>query len=120
MYYCDLKEAWGENNISKFFHKDSPEAKCANKKEEPVKKIEHFSEEKVAKREMKTDFCLEFLDHIETCPYCRAKIRARYRVKVLETLKETVEDYREIIVLILIGMSMMVFLNLVKQTSNPL
>ena len=55
------------------------------------------------------------LSHIKKCKKCQRKLRNQFRPRLVEKLEFLFEDYREVIVLILLGISFMVFINLVQN-----
>jgi hypothetical protein len=100
MNYCSIQEAWGKH-------------------QEPNNKpiIEHFN------RESKyTQFnCNDILYHIKTCPKCYNILKNYFSIKkppILHNIYKIIDDNREIIVLILVGIFILLFFNLVNNITK--
>lgn len=131
MNYCSIQEAWGRPNyISNQFSSYN------------TQQIEHFgdlkdgpdssvsqSDQTIGYRKKKststTDIinpqkftCQDFMDHLRQCRKCQMKMREKYAPKILENFNDMIETNRDVIVLILIGISIMIFLNLVNSISK--
>jgi hypothetical protein len=120
MNYCSLQEAWGQGNyISKEYKKYDQKIDNIRNFQKPniekpiVKKksIENFS--KVSKNEI---HCNEFIDHLKNCRSCQIKIRQQFRPKILENIEDIIQTNRDIIVLVLVGICIMLFFNLITST----
>jgi len=59
--------------------------------------------------------CSKLITHISKCKKCKRKLRNKFRPKLIEKLEYLFEDYREVFVLILLGISLLVFINLVQS-----
>ena len=62
--------------------------------------------------------CSKLLRHIKNCKKCQKKLRKKFRPRLVEKLEYLLEDYREVIVLILLGISLLIFINLVLNVVN--
>jgi hypothetical protein len=54
--------------------------------------------------------CDNFLNHIHTCKKCHNKVKNYFKPKIVENIQDIVEDNKDTIVLILIGISILLFL----------
>ena len=118
--YCSLEEAWGNNSISKFYDDN----KIKQLKNDRV--IEHFTDESINNMDGITiSDCDEKINkifkHISKCEKCQKKLYKKLKKKfgssenLTDKLKEIINNNNEIIVVILLGICILVFLNLVKS-----
>jgi len=110
MNFCSIQDAWGQNyNYGRPLEKftsDEP-----NNNLETSKTNENHSNE-IYLNEYN---CNSFLNHLNKCNKCHKIMRERYRPQILVSLLNIIEEYKDIIVLILIGISIMLFFNLIKS-----
>lgn len=59
--------------------------------------------------------CSKLMKKIKNCKGCRRKLRSKFRPKILEKLEYLLEDYKEVIVLILLGIALFIFINLIQN-----
>lgn len=110
MNYCSIQDAWGSNFISDQY-------KSFNK---PPTKTETFTN---TQEKFNFDYnCDNFFDHIKNCHNCKNKMYKIFNTnnelipnKLIEKFTNTIDTNRDIIVLILIGISVMVFMNLINN-----
>ena len=62
--------------------------------------------------------CDSFLNHIKVCDKCSRRMREYFRSKVLDKLQELVENNKDTIVLILIGISILLIFNLINNLTK--
>ena len=62
--------------------------------------------------------CAQFIEHISTCKECRRKMRNHFKPKIIEKMTDMIEDHKDIIVLILIGLSILLFLNMINNITK--
>ncbi len=148
MNYCSIDDAWGRcNSISNQFknhmenHLDaSNDSECkpnthsnsdnsANIPKKPMN-IEKFSNQDSKQNQIKNkqnyDYtdnnfdngCDAFMNHIKTCRKCYNKMRYQFRSHLVENFQEIVEDNRDTIVLILLGISILLFFNLINNLTK--
>jgi len=108
MLYCSIDEAWGINNISKYKHI----------KKYKKKVIENFTESVKEKKEISDYDCKKIMKHITKCPKCYRKLSNKFKPKLLYLLHDILDEYREMIVLILMGIFLMTFFNLINNLSR--
>jgi hypothetical protein len=129
MNYCSIQEAWGKtdyitNQYKKYDNpvqqrnnpyqqKNTPERENSFSK----KTLEKFSsaQNKLKKHISKIDNCNDFMKHLNVCKKCQTAIRNKYRPKILENFTDIIETNKDIIVLILIGISILLFFNLINS-----
>jgi len=122
MNYCSIQEAWGnENYISKQYKKFEENTQ---EKKIPIiqkKTIENFSKASFNQnkpRNVNQSSCNDFINHLKTCRSCQVKIREQFRPKILENFEDIIQTNRDIIVLILVGICIMLFFNLITSTTK--
>ena len=114
MMYCNLEEAWGDRHISRYYQPPSHQII------KPTKQIEAFTvESPEADTSSSSIECKKLnkkmLKHIRNCPKCRRKLRYIVSPPIVETIKDAIDSYKDIIILVLLGITIMVFLNLVMS-----
>ena len=121
MNYCSIQEAWGHNNyISKEYNNfEKPLEKNIIQRKPVIQKktIEKFSNNKIKK--INTDkqmYCNDFINHLKTCRSCQIKLRDQFRPKILENFEDIIQTNRDIIVLVLVGICIMLFFNILTST----
>lgn len=119
MNYCSINEAWGQGNyISKQFNKvnNNSEKVIKNKK----KHIEKFTNSnKINKvNKNKVNPCNSFITHMKTCSHCRNKMREHFKPRIVENFEDIIQNNRDVIVLILIGLCFMIFFNMLMNVTS--
>lgn len=107
MNYCLIEDAWGKckDNII------NDTIKCVNSK------IEHFENNKLHKHSSKSG-CTDFFIHIKKCKTCYNKVKKQFKSKIIETIQELVDENKDIIVLVLLGISILLFFNLINNITK--
>lgn len=119
MNYCSLKDAWSNNDhISKQFKEYmNPyllEKNVENFANEEANIIKRTKEERVC-----TNIdCDDIVNHIKKCKRCYKKVKILMKSKILFNLEDLVNDNRDTIILILIGISIILFFNLVNNITK--
>ena len=62
--------------------------------------------------------CDSFINHIRNCRKCNNRMRNHFRPKLVENFQDIIEDNRDTIVLILIGISILLFFNLINNMTK--
>ena len=120
MMYCSLEEAWGKNSISKFYENK----KIVKNRSDRV--IEPFTEESINNTECTTiSDCDEQINkifkHISKCEKCQKKLYKKLNKKfgksndLVKKIRDIINNNNEIIVVILLGICILIFFNLVKS-----
>lgn len=143
MNYCSLEDAWGGkcNQISNQYknymvEKNYTESQPAENIKKPDLSIESFNNtsgkntnktnQQVFKTLPKNDDhhldelydCDSFLSHMRNCRKCHSRMRNYFRPKLVENFQDIIEDNRDTIVLILIGISILLFFNLINNMTK--
>jgi len=62
--------------------------------------------------------CDDFIKHIRSCKRCHNKIKYYFKPKIVENIQNIIEDNKDTIVLILIGISILLFFNLIHNMTK--
>lgn len=142
MNYCSLEDAWGGkcNQISNQYknymvEKNYTEPQPAEQIKKQDFSVENFNNtsntitrtnNQQKKPLTKNDDhhldelydCDSFLNHIRNCRKCHSKMRNYFRPKLVENFQDIIDDNRDTIVLILIGISILLFFNLINNMTK--
>jgi hypothetical protein len=148
MNYCSLEDAWGGkcNQISnqysnymvdKSYTQPQPADNIKKKDLALDFNVENFNntESNIISRQSKTQpsqtlsqnddhhldelyNCDSFVNHIRNCRKCNNRMRSHFRPKLVENFQDIIEDNRDTIVLILIGISILLFFNLINNMTK--
>ena len=121
MNYCSLEDAWGKtNHVSNQFKEY-----MTDKFESPV---EHFSDrdnkydhQQVFDNNIHLDYscdCNKLLEHVKKCKKCYNIFKNHFRSPIFEKMEGLVDENRDTIVLILIGISILLFFNLITNINK--
>lgn len=120
MNYCSIQDAWGQNDyITNQLNKYNDRY---NISDNPKNTLEKFSSEKNPKNP-KNHFkninnCNDFFLHLNKCKKCQRLVRNKYRPKILENFSNILDTNKDIVVLILVGICIMLFFNLVNSVTK--
>ena len=115
--YCLLDEAWG----AKPRYTTNQSCDLENSEEKSLKKetnIESFEDTEKPFEINSNMNCIEVLEHIKTCNKCYNKIVSSRRPMILDNMREIINDNKDLIVLILIGISIVLFFNLINNLTK--
>ena len=117
MNYCSIQDAWGQNDyITNQFNKYNNRY---NVSDNPKNTLEKFSSEKNPKNHLKNiNNCNDFFLHLNKCKKCQQLVRNKYRPKILENFSNILDTNKDIVVLILVGICIMLFFNLVNSVTK--
>lgn len=62
--------------------------------------------------------CDNFLKHVRNCRKCHNKVKNYFKPKLVENFQDIIEDNKDTIVLILIGISILLFFNLINNMTK--
>jgi hypothetical protein len=62
--------------------------------------------------------CDSFIKHIYNCRKCYNKMRSRFKPQMIENFHNIIDDHRDTIVIILIGISILLFFNLINNMTK--
>ncbi len=116
MNYCSIEDAWGKSNC------------VSNNNNKPNNNIiEHFNEQKyetkiqnTKKHNTKNDElnCEDFILHIKNCRKCYNRVKHLFKPQLIENLERIIDENRDTIVLILIGIAILLFFNLINNVTK--
>jgi len=117
MNYCSIQEAWGQNDyITNEYKKYNSKY---NHSVNPIKTLEKFSSDENHTDQIKKNYnCDDFLFHLKTCNKCQNMIIDKYRPKILDKFSEILDTNKDVVVLILVGICIMLFFNLVNSVTK--
>lgn len=126
MLYCSVEEAWGnyinsnENHQNEEYNKnDKTNIKSPKNNKKDIKKVvENFTESISEKNNLSETDCNKIIKHVMKCKKCQRKLKEMLTPKLISLLKNLLEDYRDLFVLLLVGISILLFFNLVSNISN--
>jgi hypothetical protein len=111
MNYCSIEDAWGSANCSSNQYK---EYSSENKQ---IPEIKQLPEKKVYDLNNKIN-CDEFILHLKECDKCYNKIKNQFRPQLVEKFQNIVDENKDTIVLVLIGISILLFFNLINNITK--
>ena len=133
MQFCTIDEAWGYEKIKEKFQdsikqsdveiSDSPIIKENFKKIKKPKKM-HFNHTEESLYEGFTDTINDrsvrnkLLERVLKSRRCRDVLRKKFRPNLINKLNIMLDDYRDVIVLVLIGFSIVIFLNMLYNINK--
>lgn len=144
MNYCSIEDAWGSkcNQISNQYKNYMVEKNYTNQQPQETNQttntnslskkqnIEMFNNTSVSTNNKKPIVkhddthldelydCDSFLTHVRNCRKCHSRMRNYFRPKLVENFQDIIEDNRDTIVLILIGISILLFFNLINNMTK--
>ena len=129
MNYCSLQDAWGNNHtIGKQYQKYMVERQ--DKAIESFTEVDDNIEPREAPVEQKKvvipkvhktcsiNDCNDIMSHIKQCKKCQKKIKQLFKPKLLDNVNEMIDDNRDVIVLILFGISIVLFFKLINNITK--
>jgi len=111
MHYCELKDAWGENTISQHYYSEN--AKKVLENFSPLKPDQKTSNQNIEIKE--TPNCDNIISHVMYCSKCRRKLTKLLIPSMISKLGETIDIYREPIVLILMTLFIIMLINMLNN-----
>jgi len=122
--YCLLDEAWGykPQNESRYTTNQSCSTDLENSKEhskesnnqskkQSTETIEHFESDIMFD-------CEAVMEHLKKCKKCYNRISMLHRPMILDNFRDIINDNKDLIVLILIGISIVLFFNLINNLTK--
>ena len=123
MNFCSIEDAWGDNKISNQFQKYQNK-NCSNPTKlecQPKEKnhIEEFTPNKNKNINIQIMNCDNVLEHISKCKHCYNKLYYKFNVpqsnELINNLHNIINNNKDTIVLILIGIFIIMFFKLVNN-----
>jgi hypothetical protein len=133
MQYCSIDDAWGNSTITNNFKNytnsnienfENNESQSNNLLSQDNKKIipqidyEPYKSTLVEKQTDNIITCDDVILHIKNCKYCQDKVKSYFRPNIVDNLYDTIDNHKDIIVLILIGISILLFFNLINNLTK--
>ena len=141
MNYCSLEDAWGGkcNQINNQYSNYMVDKNYKNTQPENIDKSsendkfltkinsENFQNTHIKQKTLQKNIdhhldelydCDSFLIHIHNCRKCHNKMKNYFKPKIVENFQDIIEDNRDTIVLILIGISILLFFNLINNITK--
>lgn len=136
MNYCSIEDAWGTSNCAiNQFKEYTDNISSDNKVQNDLDtNIEHFTEPKPEKikKEIKErvkvydldnridelNNCDSFILHVRNCRKCYNRMRNQFKPRLIENFQGIIDENRDTIVLILIGISILLFFNLINNVTK--
>jgi len=135
MNYCSIQEAWGQDDYITTQYK---KYNCKyNDSSNPIKSLEknlekslenflpdenhtdeNHTDENHTDDVKKINNCNDFFLHLDSCKHCQRMIKNKYSPKILEKFSEILDTNEDIVVLILVGVCIMLFFNLVNSVTK--
>jgi hypothetical protein len=133
MNYCSIEDAWGRENcasnqIREYMTniKAEPDSNQTNQNIKLSSSVDYKVESNIdndeQKHEIEIENCGDMIIHIKKCPKCynrmKEHFRPHFKSHIVEKFQDIVDDNRDIIVLILIGTSIVLFFNLINNITT--
>ncbi len=146
MNYCSLEDAWGGkcNQISNQYKNYMVEKKYTEpqpaeniKTDQAIESFNNTHNTTSPTTQNRTNYqptktltknddhhldelydCDSFINHIRNCRKCHSRMRNYFRPKIVENFQDIIDDNRDTIVLILIGISILLFFNLINNMTR--
>lgn len=130
MNYCSLNDAWGNTDFISSQFKDymnqNNSQQIVDKKTETFANIkkpdtfvniptQHIKQRKYEHFEDEDMDCDDIINHVKKCRKCFKRLRSLMKPNALEGI---IDENREVIIMILIGISIMLFFNLVNNITK--
>ncbi len=132
MNYCSIEDAWGTSNyVSNQFKEYMSNTSSDTKSNILDTTVEHFTESKQQKeikekvsiydlnnRIDELNNCDSFILHVRNCRKCYNKMRNQFKSRLIENFQGLIDENRDTIVIILIGISILLFFNLINNVTS--
>jgi hypothetical protein len=132
MQYCLLNEAWAApdkitNQYDQYMKSNQSCNNITHDKHNITKSNDNNTVEKFTqdneytisyKKNNNISDCEQLLQHIKNCKECSSKLRSNNRPMILDNISDLVNENRDVIVLILMGMFIMLFFNLINNITK--
>lgn len=142
MNYCSIEDAWGmqldkgkQNMPSNQIKEYMANHNSNHKQYSPYPDAEPMTFENFTNQEIKTKSeskspnnyehnhmelydCDKILKHIKSCRKCMNHMRNHFKPHLIENFQDIIDENRDTIVLILIGISLLLFFNLISNITS--
>lgn len=119
MNYCSIEDAWGKSNMVSNQFKEYMTDLNPSLVNNSEKQIEHFTDiEKPKMKKYINDDCEQFMIHVRNCRKCYNKMKNQFKPQLVEKFQNIIDENRDTIVIILIGISILLFFNLINNITK--
>jgi hypothetical protein len=147
MNYCSIEDAWGSrcnsmsNQMNQYINERNPAPKKSEDMVNLETEIEHFEIEHFEPVQLKPtkksktinkikqvdsyddhhieiNSCDDFMLHVKSCRKCYNRMRTQFKPQLIENFQDMIDGNRDTIVLILIGISILLFFNLINNITS--
>lgn len=142
MNYCSIEDAWGagigrgkqdtpSNQIKEYMRNhDSNHREYSPYPDPEPMTFESFANQEVKPKPESKSFynydhnhmelydCEKIMMHIKSCRKCMNHMRNQFKPQLIENFQDIIDENRDTIVLILIGISLLLFFNLISNITN--
>ena len=134
MNYCSIEDAWGRENcmsnqIKEYMTNVTEPEKIESNQNTKISssteynyKVETNIVNDEEKHEIEIENCGDIVIHIKKCPKCynrmREHFKPQFKSQIIEKFQGIVDENKDIIVLILIGISIILFFNLINNITT--
>jgi len=136
MNYCSIEDAWGtinyasnqykeyvnnnlENNIEHFdknLDSDPSQTTLIKQPKEKLNKMVNIYN--LDNKIDELNNCDSFILHTRNCRKCYNRMKNQFKPQLIENFQDMIEENRDTIVLILIGISILLFFNLINNITK--
>jgi hypothetical protein len=110
MNYCSIEDAWGNNDyITDNFKKY--DNKIIEKNENISENFKNIHEDTQNHNIKYT--CDDFINHLNHCPICKQKMQEQFGFKLIDKIRNLIDDNKDNIILILLVLFILIFFNLI-------
>ncbi|ADO67200.1 hypothetical protein crov167 [Cafeteria roenbergensis virus] len=115
MQFCSIHEAWGNDAyISENFSLQNQKNINKKFKEKTIEKFKPLiTDLDLISKKKSLNTCDNIIEHILNCPYCSKKIKNKLYSNFYNIIRNSIEEYKEPIILILITIFIILLINLI-------
>ncbi len=124
MTFCSLEEAWGGDAISSMYkpHQSNQEqfsntTPAITSTAAPTNVPKNQEKININYENNQSMSCDMFIHHVRNCKYCSNKL-GLYRTPLLDELRGLVNQNKDMVVLVLLGVFILLFFNLVNNVTK--
>ena len=126
MNYCSIQDAWGSNSAGNQITEYMANIETAQAAPEPIKEIITQTVKPRVKAvninntdTCNVDDCNDIIKHIKSCKRCQTKIKQMFKKPtVIEQLSGLIDENKDTVVLVLMGISILLFINLINSSNK--
>ena len=126
MNYCTIQDAWGKSNSMttqmKEYMGNTDNIYEIQKPQSPQPQLNNLKSDElmllIQNIQKKNNECNNFMEHIKTCNTCYNAMRNKFRSPAVEKIYQLVQENRDTILLILIGIAILLILNLMYNVTK--